>query len=139
GAAPDFDHVVGTELGQVQVFDLVRLVDPVQVERLRRLQVHLLVQAKALHLAPQGDVQHLQPRRYAELVDGFAVLEQFEIRNLCGRGDTVQVDGGNAQLDLFQELDRDGVPVDRQAGADEDGGDALRQPCLAVRVNAGGQ
>ena len=36
GAAEQFDHVVVAELGEVQVLDLVRPVDPVQRERLRR-------------------------------------------------------------------------------------------------------
>ena len=138
GAAEQLDHVVGAELGQVQVLDLVGPVDAVERERLGRRQVDASCSGSgSCTLAVQRDGQSCQPRRHAELVDRFAVLEQLEVRHL-GRGrDAVVVGRRDPQPHVFQQLHRHRLAVELKPGPDQHGGDPLRQQRFAVDVDAG--
>ena len=74
--AQQFQHVLAGKIRQVQVLDLFRLVAAVELERLAGGQIHFLVQAQALHLGGQRELERAQPRRNLELVDRLAVFGQ---------------------------------------------------------------
>ena len=137
GPAEQLDHVVGAELRQVQILHLLGPLDLVHGERLGSGQVERFVLAQAFDPGLECDGERRQPCRHAKVVDRLAVLEQFEVRHLGGRGDAGVVGGGDPQFHFFQEFDRDGDAIEEETGADKHAGDALRQERFAVDVNAG--
>ena len=137
--AEQFQYVLAGKIRQVQVLDLLRLVDAVELERFAGGQIHLLVLAQVLHLGGQRELDLAQPRRHLELVDRLAILGQLEIRHFLLGGHAILIGGRDRQADVFQDGQGDGRPVDAQRRAHQQGGRLARQQGLAIDVHPGRQ